>query len=308
MKIAIVGIGGVGGYFGGLLSKRYSDDKEVEIVFIARGKHLEEIKANGLQLITEKGKFIVSPDLATDNPSGCSTVDLVLFCVKGYDLEESAKLLSPHIDGNTLIVSLLNGVDNTGRLNSILNNGKILNGCVYIGAHIVRPGVCQQAGGLCKMFFGSESNEPIDGESIENIFREASIDAEYRKDITNIVWEKYVFVSPFASATTFLNKTMREILDSTEGKELLEDLLEEVLSIAKGQGVELPENIREATIGKASAFPYETKTSMQMDFEKGKKAELETFTGFIVNKAKKFGLSVPNHEKVYTALQNRLSL
>ena len=158
------------------------------------------------------------------------------------------------------------------------------------------------------MFFGSESNEPIDGESIENIFREASIDAEYRKDITNIVWEKYVFVSPFASATTFLNKTMREILDSTEGKELLEDLLEEVLSIAKGQGVELPENIREATIGKASAFPYETKTSMQMDFEKGKKAELETFTGFIVNKAKKFGLSVPNHEKVYTALQNRLSL
>ena len=95
MKIAVMGIGGVGGYYGGLLAKRYFDDRDVEIVFVARGDHLDEIKARGLRLISEKGEFTVTPDLATDDPSGCGIFDLVIFCVKGYDLEESAKMLIP---------------------------------------------------------------------------------------------------------------------------------------------------------------------------------------------------------------------
>ena len=130
MKIAVVGIVGVGGYYGALLARHYSDNKDREIVFIARGKHLEEIKANGLQLLSEKETFTVKPDRATDDPSGCGTFELVLFCVKGYDLEESAKLLAPHIEEHTVIISLLNGVDNAEKLKSILRKGKILNCCV----------------------------------------------------------------------------------------------------------------------------------------------------------------------------------
>lgn len=305
MKIAVVGIGGVGGYYGALLARHYSGNKDSEIVFIARGKHLEEIKASGLKLLSEKESFTVRPDTATDDPSGCGTFELVLFCVKSYDLEESTKLLFPHIDDNTMIISLLNGVDNAERLQSILRKGKILNGCVYIGAHILRPGVVRQVGGSCKLFFGNESDEIIDGKKIQNMLKAASIDAEYRKDIRNIVWEKYLFISPFANATTFMNKTMRELLDNTEGKELLEGLLWEVVNIAKVQRVKIPENMREVTIRKASAFPYETKTSMQMDFEKGKKAEIETFTGYVVNEGRKHQITVPNHEMVYKALQKR---
>jgi len=305
MKIAVVGIGGVGGYYGALLARHYSDKKDCEIVFIARGKHLEEIKASGLQLLTEKENFTVKPDRATDNPSRCGTFELVLFCVKGYDLEESTKLIAPHIDENTIIISLLNGVDNAERLKSILRKGKVLNGCVYIGAHILRPGVVRQVGGSCKLFFGNESDEIIDGKKIKNTLKAANIDAEYRKDIRNIVWEKYLFISPFANATTFLNKKMRELLDSAEGKKLLEGLLWEVVNIAKAQSVKIPENIKEVTISKASAFPYETKTSMQMDFEKGKKAEIETFTGYIVKEGRKHQIPVPNHEMVYEALQKR---
>jgi 2-dehydropantoate 2-reductase len=305
MKIAVVGIGGVGGYYGALLARHYSDNKDIEIVFIARGKHLEEIKANGLQLLSDKESFTVRPDKATDDPSGCGTFELILFCVKSYDLEESTKLLAPHIDDNTTIISLLNGVDNAERLKSILRKGKILNGCVYIGAHILRPGVIRQVGGSCKLFFGNESDEIIDGKSFENTLRAASIEAEYRKDIRNIVWEKYLFISPFANATTFINKTMRELLDNAEGKALLEGLLQEVVNIAKAKRVKIPENIMEATIRKASAFPYETKTSMQMDFEKDKKAEIETFTGYIVKEGRKHQIAVPNHELVYEALQKR---
>jgi len=303
MKIAVVGIGGVGGYYGGLLAKNYFNNKDVEIVFVARGSHLAEIVAKGLRLISEKGEFTVNPDLATNDPSGCGIFDLALFCVKGYDLEESAKMLAPNTGENTIIVSLLNGVDNAEKLQSILHGGKVLNGCVYISAHIVRPGVVKQVGGSCKLYFGSESESHVDGEAIENTFKMANIDAEYRKDIKDIVWEKFLFISPFASATTFLGKSIGELLDNAEGKALVEALLEEVLHVANAKGIKLQEDIREATIEKACNFPRETKTSMQMDFERGKTAELETFTGFIVREGRKHGLAVPNNERVYTHLK-----
>lgn len=307
MKTAIVGIGGVGGYYGGLLAKQYADDKNVEIVFIARGNHLDQINENGLKLITTTETFIVRPDLVTDNPSGYGIFDCVIFCVKAYDLENSAELLSPSIGEDTLVISLLNGVDNADKLRVVLNKGKILNGCVYIGAHIVRPGVVQQEGALDKLFFGNESNETIDGKKIEAFLRKADIDAQYRTDIKDIVWEKYVLISAFASATTYLKKTIRGVLDSENGRELLEELLNEVFRIAKAKEIVLPVNIREQIFAKVNTFPPTTKTSMQMDFEKGSKAELETFTGYIVREAGKFGLSVPTYEKVYAALKKQLS-
>lgn len=306
MKIAIVGIGGVGGYYGGLLAKRYSGDEDVEIVFIARGDHLKQIKKNGLNLITEKGIFTVRPDLAIDTPSGGGIFDCVIFCVKAYGLEESAKLLSPSIDENTVVISLLNGVDNADRLSAVLNKGKIFNGCVYIGAHIVRPGVVQQAGALNKLFFGNESDDKIDVKNIEHLLKEANIDAQYRIDIKHIVWEKYVLISAFATATTFLDKTMRGVIYSEKGKELLDDLLTEVFLVSEAKRIELPKNIRKEIIAKVSTFPPEIKTSMQMDFEKGNKTELETFTGYIVREAGKHGLSVPTYERIYAALKKQL--
>jgi len=306
MKIAIVGIGGVGGYYGGLLAKRYSADEDVEIVFIARGDHLKQIKKNGLNLITEKGTFTVRPDLVTDNPADCGIFDCVIFCVKAYGLEESAKLLLPSIDENTVVISLLNGVDNTDRLRTVLNKGKIFNGCVYIGAHIVRPGVVQQAGSLNKLFFGNESDDKIEANHIEHILKEANIDAQYRTDIKHIVWEKYVLISAFATATTFLDKTMRDVIDSEKGKELLDNLLTEVFRVSEAKRIELPKNIKEEIIAKVSTFPPEIKTSMQMDFEKGNQTELETFTGYIVREARKHGLSSPTYKRIYAALQKKL--
>jgi 2-dehydropantoate 2-reductase len=306
MKTAIVGIGGVGGYYGGLLAKQYADDKNVEIVFIARGNHLGQIRKNGLKLITTTETFTIRPALATDNPSGYGIFDCVIFCVKAYDLENSAELLSPSIGEDTLVISLLNGVDNADKLRVVLNKGKILNGCVYIGAHIVRPGVVQQEGALNKLFFGNESDETFDGKKIEAFFRKANIDAQYRTDIKDIVWEKYVLISAFASATTYLKKSIRGVLDSENGRELVEELLNEVFRVAKAKEIVLPVNIREQIFSKVNTFPPTTKTSMQMDFEKGSKAELETFTGYIVREAGKYGISVPTYEKVYAALKKQL--
>ncbi len=305
MKLSVIGIGGVGGYYGGLLAKKYFNENDVEVVFIARGDHLKKIKAKGLLLRTEKGEFVVHPDLATDNPSDCGIFDLVLFCVKGYDLKKSAKLLIPNIGDNTLIISLLNGVDNVEKLRSVLARGKVLNGCVYISSQVVAPGVVKQVSGSCKLFFGSDSNEEIDWKPFENILKDANIDVEYRTDITRVVWEKYLFISPFANATSYMKKSMGEIVDSVEGNQLLEALLDEVLCIAEAKGVNLGNNIREETLAKARNFPKETKTSMQIDFEKGNPAEIETFTGFILEAGRAHGISVPYHEKVYQALKDK---
>ena len=306
MKIAIVGIGGVGGYYGGLLARCYAGDENVEVVFIARGPHLEAIKADGLQVMSAAtGDFTARPDLATDDPSDCGIFDIILLCVKGYDLAESARLLAPNTGKNTVVISVLNGVDNAEKLKSVLDKGKIWNGCVYIGSHILRPGVCQQSGGSCKMFFGSETNDETDGTRIENIFRKAGIDAQYRTDINHIAWEKYLFVSPLANATTFLNTTIGELLEDKEGMELMGNLLDELLALAGAHGIDFPEDIKESTIEKSRVFPYEAKTSLQMDFEKGKRTEIETFVEFIVREAGKLGLPATTHERIYAALKAR---
>jgi len=327
-----------------MLAKHYTKSRDVEIIFIARGRHLEAIRTNGLKMLSQKGEFTVKPALATDNPVACGPVDILLLCTKGYDLEDSARLVSPCVDENTVVISLLNGVNNPERLRTFLHEGKILNGCVYLSAHILRPGVIQQIGGSGKLFFGGESDLPVDGKDIENILRAADIEAVYSKDIESIVWEKYIFICPFASATAFLDRTIQGVLDDEEGKALFESivwekyificpfasatafldrtiqgvlddeegkalfegLLGEVIHIAERQSVHLPENIRKMTIDKAFAFPYETKTSMHKDFEDGKKTEIDTFTGYIVKAAKKHGISVPHHNKVYKALKGRL--
>jgi len=306
MKIAVMGVGGVGGYYGSMLAKHYAENRDVEVIFIARGRHLEAIRTNGLKMLSQKGEFTVRPALATDNPVECGPVDILLLCTKGYDLEDSARLVSPSVNEDTVVISLLNGVNHPERLRAVLHKGKILNGCVYLSAHILRPGVIQQIGGSGKLFFGGESDLPVDGKGIENILRAADIDAEYSKDIESIVWEKYIFICPFASATAFLDRTIQGVLDDEEGKALFEGLLGEVIHIAETQGVHLPENIRKITIDKAFTFPYETKTSMHKDFEDGKKTEIDTFTGYIVKAARKQGVSVPHHERVYKALKGRL--
>ena len=151
MKIAVMGVGGVGGYYGTLLARHYAESRDIEVIFIARGRHLEAIRTNGLKMLSQEGEFTVRPALVTDNPVEFGPVDILLLCTKGYDLEDSARLVSPCVDANSVVISLLNGVNNPERLRAVLHKGKILNGCVYLSTHILRPGVIQQIGGSGKL-------------------------------------------------------------------------------------------------------------------------------------------------------------
>ncbi|MEA1971530.1 MAG: 2-dehydropantoate 2-reductase, partial [Thermodesulfobacteriota bacterium] len=293
------------GYYGGKLALKYASSDNHQIFFIARGEHLDKIRNDGLKLITTEGDFTATPSLATDNPKELGPLDLILFCVKGYGLENAARMITGNLHSNTVTIPLLNGVDSVERLKAILRQGNILNGCVYISTRIVRPGVIQQTGGSCNLLFGPESGSVEPYKKIETLLKNADIKAELSEDITVGAWSKYLFVGPLAGITSLLEKPFGAIMENKEHRIMLEEMMKEVKSIADAKGIPLPENIIEQSLEVTSNFPYETKSSMQLDFEKGRETELETFTGYIIKSGKASGIKTPLHDKIYSELKNR---
>src|SRR4030042_2574149 len=163
MNMAIIGIGGVGGYFGGKLTQLLKDDKDLNIYFIARNRHLTEIKKNGLILDTDEGQLTCVPTSATDNISELPLLDLCLICVKSYDMENILVQLKSKITDKTMILPLLNGVDIYERIRSVIRNGVVFPSCVYVGTHIEKPGKVTQRGGTCTIHFGKDpENDYVD--------------------------------------------------------------------------------------------------------------------------------------------------
>ena len=305
MKIAVVGIGGVGGYYGGKLAHYWTSRANVKVIFVARGQHLEQIQKHGLKLMTKEGDFTVTPSIATANPEDMGPLDLVIFCVKSYDLETSRGIFRNNFNERTVFLPLLNGVDNAEKLRSFFREGRVLNGCVYISAHIVAPGVVEQTGGSCQLFFGSEDGNAKDYLEIEHILVDAGIKAELKPNIEEVIWEKYIFISPLASVTSLLGEPFGAVMEKKESRDVTEGLVRELERIARAKGVNLAKNIVDITLDKVRAFPYETKSSMQVDFEKGKKTEIEAFTGYAVKAGKELGVDIPLHQMVYQKLKKR---
>ena len=305
MRIAVLGIGGVGGYYGGKLARHYDSGGDVEVAFIARGEHLAQIRKRGLKLLTPEGNLTATPAIATDNPNDIGLADLVIICVKTYDLESFMRILEKNVGEKTVFLPLLNGVDNAERLKSFFPADRILNGCVYISAHIVSPGVVQQVGGSCQLFFGPEYADRHAFVKIEHTLTNAGIKAELRENIDEIVWEKYIFISPLASVTTLLGEPFGVVMEKKASRDLAEGLIKEVERIARARGVKVAEGIVDVTLNKVNAFPYETKSSMQVDCEKGKKTEIEAFTGYVVRSGEELKLDVPLRRMVYDKLKWR---
>ena len=308
MRIAVVGIGGVGGYYGGKLARHYHSQEDVEVIFVARGEHLRRIRENGLKLIHAEGEFLAKPDLATDDPAALGKMDLVIFSVKGYDLESAAKQMGDNIGEKTAVLPLLNGVDNAEKLKALLPGGRILNGCVYLSAFIEAPGVVRQAGGSCKLFFGPEGGSTEAFRPIEKILGQATIDALLVENILEVVWEKYLFLSPIAGVTSLYREPFGPVMADKEKSDLLLGLMGEVKKAADAEGVRLPQDIVERSRDMAAGFPPETKSSMQLDFERGKRTELESLAGYIVRKGPGLGLEVPLHNMVYSRLTKKLQV
>ncbi|MCK9152102.1 ketopantoate reductase family protein [Methanobacterium alcaliphilum] len=308
-KICIYGVGGVGGFFGGTMAHNLAKkmDKSLEIGFIARGEHLKKIKENGLILKTLQKEITVHPQYAGDDFKKLQSPDLILLCVKEYDLNKSVNEISQNIDENTIILPLLNGVDIYRRIREKISKGIILPACVYVGTHIEKPGVIVQSGGDGKIIVGDDPENPdFDMDILLDLFKYLKINNEYQADVFPAIWEKYIFITSFGLVSTAYDKTLGEIMENSELKDLVRDVMREILTLAELEGVKLHNNIITESLEKGNNFPYDTTTSYHKDVQlKGSKNEGDLFGGTVIRLSAQYGIKSPLSEKLYSIIQDR---
>ncbi len=301
-RIAVIGMGGVGGFVGGKLAARFQGSDKVEIIFIARGANLEAIRVNGLKLVTGETEMIVYPDIVTDTPQGLGPIDLILCCTKTYHLEESVRSFAHNITAETLILPLFNGVDHAQKIRDIFPEATVLDGCIYIVSKLLSPGVIKQSGNFYSLHFGSSTLSSERSSFLDKLFSDADIPAVNEKDIEQRLWNKFLFISPIATYTTALNISIGRILESPEHSSALKELMAEIILLAQKKGISLPADTIAANFEVMAKLPYEATSSMQHDFTNGRQTEVEALTGYIVREARQFDLSLKKYETFYQQL------
>lgn len=303
IKIIVAGIGGVGGFFGGLLARHFFDSPEVDIYFLARGEHLKQIQANGLKVLKGNTHFTAKPRSATNNAQEIGIADYIILCTKSYDLEKTIEQLKPCVDSNTSILPLLNGVTSSEQIKTILPDADIFNGCAYIVSHLKEAGIVENTGNIQRLYFGQENTANEKLLLLDKIFRQSTIESTLTNNITSVVWEKFHLVGANSSATSYFNCSTGEILASKTKSDFLLSLLQEVNQIALARGIIFDRDMISLTMEKLRSFPFETTSSMQRDFQKSDtRTELETITGFVVRSGQQLNIKTPTSNIVYNAL------
>jgi 2-dehydropantoate 2-reductase len=304
-KIAVVGVGGVGGYVGGKLAAHFADSEDVEILLAARGANEKAIREDGLKIISAGGERLVKPKLAKLSEIGAP--DLILLCTKEYDLEETILSLKDSVGERTAILPLLNGVDTRERIARVAPDAEIWQGCIYIISRLVSPGVVEESGNICLIYFGDGAEPGEKQRLVETLFQKAGIDAHATEEIEARIWEKFVFISSLAAATSYLDATIGEILAHPEHKKLMAALVAEVKRLARAKNIGISDDAIDQKLDKLHGVPFEATSSMHTDFSHGSRAELQSLVGYVVAQANALDVPVPVYEKVYGALAEKLN-
>jgi len=306
-SVCIYGIGGVGGYFGGKIAHEVSKgNRAIQVYFIGRGEHLKAIQKHGLNLITDKEEFHCFPNIATDNIRHIPTPDLYLLCVKGYDLNNAIASISKNISADTIVLPLLNGVDICERIRTNLQKAIVSPACVYVSSNIEKPGTIRQRGPEGHIVFGKDPKHlGCKYEYLAKFFNEMGISNTWYDNPYPAIWEKYIFITAFSLMTAYSGKTIGAVLADDKLKYMTENIMKEVVLVGKTKNIDFKQNIVEKTLQKAQNFPYETKTSFQRDYEKGKsRHEGDIFGGTLIRLAKEHNISIPTITDVYGELMS----
>ena len=303
-RVCIYGTGGVGGYFGGKIAEVFNNNpqfKGYEIYFIARGEHLRAIKQNGLAVKTPDRTISGRPTLATNDISEIPSPDLILLCVKGYDLNQAVTAIKTIPNENTVIIPLLNGVDIVERIRSILDTVIVLPACLYLGTHIESPGVINQSGGNGIIILGPDRKKPeYNGDSVKNFFQKTGIKYEWYDDPLPKIWEKYLFIAAFGMVTALAREPLGTVMKKDEYRNMVRGILEEIYAISRKKGINLPADIIEKSMNKTYNFPAEARTSYQRDLESGSRFnEGDLYGGTIIREGEALGIPTPVTKMVY---------
>ena len=300
MRVAVIGSGGVGGFVGGRLAKAGH-----EVTFLARGAHLKALQERGLRVRSTDGDFELPAVQATDRIEELGPAELFLFTVKTYDTDEVAAALRPLVQPGATVLTLQNGIDNHERIDAILGAGAALPGTIRLETTIAEPGVIAHTSQGHLMQFGEVGPGGPSSERVERLlaaFKEAGLNARLPSDMRTALWDKFLFLVPFAGLSTLARAPIGEIMAQPEVAATLEASLAEIAGIAKAAGVDFGADVVEKRIGWMRQLHPEFKSSMQRDLERGKRLEVDALTGAVVRLGAEHAVPTPVNATINAVL------
>ena len=289
MKIAVMGSGGVGGYFGARLAKGGA-----EVHFVARGAHLEAMRRDGIAIEGGPDPIRVERVNATDDPQEIGVADIVLFAVKLWDTQDALELIRPMVGPDTAVVSFQNGVQKDEYLTAAYDKRQVMGGVTYVATTIDRPGVIRQTGTMQRLVFGEfDGSRSPRAETLLAAAQAGRINAEISPDIRREIWEKYVFLVGLSGTTTSMRTTIGPIRENPRTRAFLRDVMAEVVAVGRAHGVAFDPDYVDKRMAHADALPFEMTSSMHHDFERGNRLEVPWLSGGVAELGRKVGVPTP---------------
>lgn len=298
MRIAVVGAGGVGGYFGGKLAHGGAD-----VVFIVRGASLAAMRANGLRVDSVFGDFVVNPVNATDDPSSAGKVDAVLLTVKTWQIAEATEKIKPLIGDDTVIVPLENGMEAPEQIAAIAGRAHAAGGLCAIVSFVEAPGHVKHISADPFVMFGELDNRPSERLTrLRDAFVQAGVKADIPPDINHSMWSKFLFIAPLSGLGAITRVPIGEWRTLPETRELAIAGLREIVALARARGVDLGDEAVDRALGRYDALTPDATSSLQRDVMDGKPSELDAQLGAVVRMGKQSGIPTPVCDFLYRCL------
>lgn len=297
MRIAIMGSGGVGAYVGARLQAAGED-----VHFIARGAHLQAMQRDGLRLESPLEPLHLPQVSATEDPATLGHVDLVVFAVKLWDTDTAARQLAPIAGPRTRILTLQNGIDSVAMIQSALPQAKVLGGVIYVSAVIDRPGVIRSPGGMHRIVLDAAGGDPVVVAFCAACDRAKALEAQASDAVDTTIWEKFVTLASLSGATSLLRANTGQILGHPETRAFQQQLIEEVIAVARAAGKPMREGLVSEVMNRLAAMPPAFRSSMSEDLERGKPLELRWLSGRLHGLGLELGVPTPGHSAVYRGL------
>jgi 2-dehydropantoate 2-reductase len=299
MKIAVFGAGAVGGYFGGRLAQSGE-----EVIFIARGKHLQAMKNDGLKIDSVNGDFIVQPVRATDKPEEAGLVDMVLVALKAWQVSDAARAMKPMIGPETFVLPLQNGVEAPSLLAAVLGREYVLGGLCGLISYIVEPGHICHAGADPFIRFGELDNSRSErtGLLLDVFERTPGLKADIPPDIHAAMWQKFLLVTAWSGLGAITRTPIGIFRDQPGTRLMLEQTMIEIYNVARAHGIDLPGDVVARTLDFLNTLPAAGTASMQRDIMDGKPSELESQTGAVVRLGQEAGVKTPVNDFIYNSI------
>lgn len=297
MRIAVVGAGGVGGYFGGKLFQAGN-----EIVFLTRGKALEAIRKNGLQVKSFMGDFTVYPEVS-DRPECIKGADLVILCTKSWQIDEVAAAVRPHLEEDAIVLPLQNGADNAERLLQILPPRNVIGGLCKIVSKIESPGIINHFTFVPEVIFGELSQETSPRcQKIKAVFDKAGFKNKLSENIYRDIWLKFLFITSISALGALTRSVLGIMREDPFLREKITETAAEIVQVGKRQGVDIGKKDIQISLEMIDKGDFGTTMSLQRDMMEGRPSELENFNGYIVRKGDELGIDTPVNDFIFYSL------